>query len=160
MRRKWHACGLAIIIVLLLGACASPDPMQSPLEQVSPLAASPVGTPASAEPAQVVSFSLEKPIVEGTDVVRGTGVPGVPVIITNISFMGKRLGAGVVDSDGRFAIQVPALEKNLFVGLQVGDLSATQWQPEDFYGMEYRGDGAMQVPQVGFFHDTTTVAEK
>jgi hypothetical protein len=140
---------LVLVTPLLLSACCVSPPSQpeSPISPPSPLST-------------IVPFQLEKPITEGATLVKGTGVPGVPIIIANISFMGRPLGTGTINPDGTFEVKVPALEKNLLIGLQVGDLTGTRWKQEDFYAPEYRGDQAMQVPQVGFFHDTTTVIEK
>jgi len=144
-------CFTLLVVTLLLGACcvppAQPQSPSSPLSPVSPLFAA-------------VPFQLQKPIIAGTTRVKGTGVPGAPITIVNISFMGRQLGMGTVDSDGTFEIKVPALEENLFVGLSVGDPAKNQWQPEYFYGEEFHGDAAMQVPQVGFFQDTATVMPK
>jgi hypothetical protein len=46
------------------------------------------------------------------------------------------------------------------IGLALGELVGTQWKPEDFSGTEYRGKGATQIPQVGFFYDTVAVSKQ
>jgi hypothetical protein len=153
---NWRICFLATTILFLIAACARPEPTHSPLELTSPLQSQ---SPLDA-PSQIVPFRLNKPIIEGTNRVSGTGPVGVPIVIADVTFMGEGLGAGIVGPDGTFVVQVPVLEKNHFIGLSLGDLTKTQWKPKDFYAMEYRGDGAMQVPQVGFFHDTAMVVVK
>jgi hypothetical protein len=152
MKFRIQICFTLLTTTLLLGACCLPPTSQpqnpsSPISPISPLYAA-------------VPFQLDKPIPAGTTRVKGAGVPGVPITIVSISNMGQNLGMGTVDSDGTFEVEVPALEANLFVGLMVGDTATSQWQPEKYYGKEFHGEGAMQIPQVGFFHDTTTVTEK
>jgi hypothetical protein len=152
-----------VMLVLLLVACTSPapapapTPAQSPL-RTSPLKPSPLNTPGVAIP--VVPFRLDKPIVEGVDHVTGTGPTGVPIAIADISFMGEMLGTGKIGPDGKFSIKVPVLEKNHRIGLRVGELAGTPWKIEDFYPKGFWGDEATQVPQEGFFHDTTLVRAK
>jgi hypothetical protein len=164
MKSNWLVC-LTLALMLLLVACKSPttpSPTHSPLPTSSPLktptpAPSSVPTPV---PEEIVPFRLDKPIVEGTDRVSGTGPAGVPIVLVDVTFMGPILGSGVIKSDGTFVINVPTLEKAHRIGLAIGDLSGTQWAAEDFRALEYRGDEPQQVPQVGFFHDTAMVQEE
>jgi hypothetical protein len=152
MKFRIQLCFTLLAVALLLGACCAPPTPQpkspsSPLSPVSPLITA-------------VPFQLDKPIPAGATLVKGTGVPGVPITIVSISNMGRTLGMGIVDSDGTFEVKVSALEANLFVGLSVGDPAKSQYQPENFYGKEFHGEAAMQIPQIGFFHDTSTVTER
>lgn len=164
MKSNWLVY-LMLVLVLLLVACKSPttpSPTHSPLPTSSPLS-TPTAPPSSAPtpvPEEIVPFRLDKPIVEGTDRVSGTGPAGVPIVLVDVTFMGPILGSGIIKSDGTFVIDVPTLEKAHRIGLAIGDLSGTQWTPEDFRALEYRGDEPQQVPQVGFFYDTTMVQEK
>lgn len=146
-----------LIIILCLAACTSPAPTLSPVP-TSPLILSPLDTPTALSAA--VPFRLDKPIVEGINTVSGTGPSGVPIIIADVTFVGEVLGTGRIGPDGVFTIAVPVLEKGHRIGLAIGDLTGTQWKMEDFYPPEYHGDEAMQVPQVGFFHDTALVQSK
>ncbi len=104
-----------------------------------------------------VPFRLNKPVIEGTQEITGSGPPGVPIMILDITFMGNILGEGIIDKDGTFIIQVPTLEKNHRIGLTIGYLDGTEWTPEDFYFPDFNGDEPLQVPMVDFFFDTTMV---
>ncbi len=74
--------------------------------------------------------------------------------------MGEPLGTGVIGPDGKFAIQVPPLEATHRIGLALGVLDGTAWKAEDFYPEKFFGPGYMQIPQVGFFHDTEIIPAK
>ncbi len=158
-------CLLAVAasILLVLVACAPPTggPVEdnSPLQLPSPLSPSQDSSPLST-PSVVVPFRLDKPILEGDSTVSGTGPAGVPIIIADVTFMGKQLGMGVIDASGNFVVEVPGLEKNHMIGIMLGNLTGTQWEPEDFYAEGFMSDDAMSVAQVGFFYDTAIVAER
>jgi hypothetical protein len=132
---------------------------QTPESTASPLLSpnSPVGTPIVNEAQAVVPFCLDKPLVEGMTEVHGTGPVGVPIVIVDITLMGTLIGRGTVDQDGTFLVEVSELEKNRRVGLGLGDLSETKWRKDGFYADGYRCDEPMQIPQIGFFYDTTMV---
>jgi hypothetical protein len=150
------------LIVVHLVACMTPAPAPPAIDSpvavpTSPLenTVSPLATPVGGLP--VGRFTLNKPIVEGTTQVSGTGPAGVPIIIADVTFLGDPLGFGTVNADGTFSISVAALERNHLIGLTLGDLSGTPWKPEHFYAPEYYGDDLMQAPQAGFYHDTAMV---
>jgi hypothetical protein len=105
-------------------------------------------------------FRLDRPIVSGTDVIRGTGPAGVPIWIADVTFMGEVLGQGTIGPDGKFSINVKPLEASHRLGLALAELSGTPWKPEDFYHAEFYGPDSMQLPQVGFFFDTVMVTAK
>jgi hypothetical protein len=152
----------AVGILLVLVACTPPTggPVEdnSPLQPSSPLSPSQDSSPLST-PSVVVPFRLEKPILEGDSTVSGTGPAGVPIIIADVTFMGEQLGAGVIDASGNFVVEVPELGKNHMVGIMLGNLTGTQWEPEDFYAEGFMSDDAMSVAQVGLFYDTAIVSE-
>jgi hypothetical protein len=145
-----------IILAVLTVACtpAMPSPQLSPLAVVSPLS-SPVVAPSNS-----VAFQLDRPILAGATIVRGSGPAGVPVYISDITFMGEPLGTGTIGPDNRFAITVQSLDAGHRIGLALGELSGSQFKPEQFYPIDFHGPGAMQFPMVGFFFDTTTISEK
>jgi hypothetical protein len=105
----------------------------------------------------IVPFTLEKPLAAGATTVRGTGPAGVPIVIANVTFMGEVLGQGVIGEDGGFEISVAPLEEGHRLGIAIGELAATPWTYADFYVEGFRGDNAMQVPQVGFLFDSALV---
>jgi hypothetical protein len=153
--KRTYRFALPLLIVLLLSACSisAPSPSSSPLPAISPLNSPlPASTAVSAVP-----FQIARSLKPGDTVVRGTGPAGVPVYITDITFMGEPLGTGIVGADGKFSINVRPLPDEHRIGLALGILEGTRWKPEDFYQPEFNGPEAMQVPQVGFFHDTVMV---
>jgi hypothetical protein len=147
-----------MLVAILIAACGAP----APTPMLSPTSLSPSPSPlASPLPvSHAVPFKLDRPIVAGTDTVRGTGPAGVPIWIGDVTFMGEVLGQGTIGSDGKFAIKVQPLEAGHRIGLGLAELAGTQWKPEDFYLAGFYGPDAMQVPQVGFFHDTVMVSAK
>jgi hypothetical protein len=64
--------------------------------------------------------------------------------------MGEVLAQTVIGEDGTFSVDVPALEVNTRIGLttNAGDSVESGIRP---------GDGAMNVPQVGYFYDSVMV---
>ncbi len=146
-----------IVVAALLVACTVSVP-PSPRLTESPLGPSPL-SPLPAPSTQVTPFKLDRPILAGATEIRGTGPAGVPIYIADITFMGEPLGTGKVDTDGKFVIVVKPLEAGHRIGLRLGILEGTPWKPEDFYRQEFYGPDAMQVPQVGFFHDTVLVGQ-
>jgi hypothetical protein len=152
---------LLAVFLVACGNAPGPQPTQSPLSPLaSPLPNQP-GKPSQPAPSSAVRpFQFERPLVVGATEIRGTGPAGVPVYIADVTFMGDPLGTGTIGPDGKFAIQVHPLETGHRIGLALGVLEGTPWKPEDFYPEKFFGPGAMQVPQVGFFHDTEMVSAK
>jgi hypothetical protein len=157
MNLKMQTAVVAILVISLVG-CSGPAPMTSPL--VSPVSTTTFQSPAAKPTTAVIPFQLDTPVVVGTSSVTGSGFPGVPIVILDITFMGGVLGTGKVDANGKFSINVSPLESGHIIGLALGELTGTQWKAEDFAGTEYRGKGATQIPQVGFFYDTAAVSQK
>ena len=103
----------------------------------------------------LVPFRLEKPLHAGDTHVRGSGPPGVPIIIANITLMGEPLVLGEIGPDGHFDFVLPKpLEENYRIGLALGDLAGKPWTEDDFRQPSFYGDEAQTVPQVGFFYDS------
>lgn len=107
----------------------------------------------------IVPFAIERPVDAGSTVIRGTGPAGVPIIIVSVTFMGEVLGEGFIGDDGVFEISVPALEAENWVGVALADLTGSEFTFEDFYPTGFYGEGAAQVPQVGFVFDSVTVGQ-
>ena len=104
-----------------------------------------------------VAFVLDRPLKAGATVVAGKGTPGVVVSILNVTLFGTELGSGTIGPDGRFSITVAPLEANVRLGLMLKDVGSSGKQPDDFNADEYKGPGALMVPQVGYFLDTASV---
>lgn len=128
----------------------SSPPYPAPLQQET-------GTPVLAN---AVPFRLNRPIIEGSKSVSGVGPPGVPIRIQDVTFMGTLLGETTIAADGTFQITVEPLEVGHRIGVSLGDFTGTEWRTEEFQSPAYHGPEAMQVPQVGFFHDTASVQAK
>jgi hypothetical protein len=155
---KFKNIVLFVLITLLVVACGAP----TPTPRLSPIPAqlSPLTSPLSVPATSAVPFQLERPIVAGAAVIRGTGPAGVPIWIADVTFMGEVLGQGTIGPDGKFAIQVQPLEANHRLGIALAELAGTPWTAEDFSRPEFYGPDATQAPQVGFFFDTVMVTEK
>lgn len=153
------------LAVALLIACGN-TPQAVPSDTTSPLPTPPA---ASTEPTpsvvssnlpqeMLVPFRLEKPLRAGDTHVRGSGPPGVPIVITNITLMGEPLVYGKIGADGRFDLELPdPLQENYRIGIALGDLAGTPWTKEDFRNPLFYGDEAQTVPKVGFFYDSSLV---
>jgi hypothetical protein len=106
------------------------------------------------------SFQLDKPVIAGVTKVTGKGPSGIPVVLADVTLGGNVLGSTTINREGRFEIKVGApLEAGHRVGLTLGDLSGTGKQHRDFYDEVFYGDGALTVPQIGFFFDTAMVSK-
>lgn len=154
------------LITFTFTACSpSNTPVPSQISSVSPTenfempSPYPSINPPQRNPAinNVIPFRLDKPVREGAQEITGSGPPGVPVMILDVTFMGNILGETTIDDDGTFIVTIPSLEKNHRIGLTIGYLDGTEWSPEDFYAPEFNGDEPLQVPMVDFFFDTTMV---
>jgi hypothetical protein len=155
---KFKYIVFCMLITLLVVACGAP----APTPRLSPIPAqlSPLTSPLSVPTNSAVPFHLDRPVVAGTAVIRGTGPAGVPIWIADVTFMGEVLGQGKIGPDGKFAIQVQPLDANHRIGVALAELAGTPWTAEDFYRAEFYGPDATQAPQVGFFFDTVMVTEK
>jgi hypothetical protein len=107
-----------------------------------------------------VPFRLAKPILAGSTTVSGTGPPGVPILLEDITFMGAVMGQTMVGADGKFQFPVEPLGANHRLGVTLGDISGTKFTQDQFNSPGYRGDGFMQVPNVGYYFDTEQVKEQ
>ncbi|MDF1515799.1 MAG: hypothetical protein P1S60_18475 [Anaerolineae bacterium] len=163
-----YVCGAVGVVLLLSGCIPAITPGAnggtSPIpEPVSPLSvpASPLATPVPtyeiAEGLTLVPFSFDRPLQDGDNRITGTGVPGIPIVIEDVTFAGKFIAAGQIDVNGRFDIQLSApLEARHRIGL-ILNLADTAFTEEDFQAPGFRGEGAMVIPQIGFYHDTFMV---
>jgi len=155
---------IAVIVVAVgISSCRGPEPTESPspLPIPSPVPDSPIATPVVVDPpaSQIVPFQLDKPLQQGDTRVTGTGPVGAPIRLEDVTFAGRFIAIGEIEQDGTFELVLSEpLEAGHRVGLTV-DVSGTSWTVEDFQSPEFNGDGAMQIPQIGFYFDTTMVQE-
>lgn len=95
-----------------------------------------------------ILLALERPLHDGDTSVRGVGPAGITIFVRNITEMGVDLGQATIASNGTFSIQVPPLHGNTRIGV-----TTTASVPEGIRP----GEGAFNVPQVGYFYDTVLV---
>ena len=108
----------------------------------------------------VAAFQITKPVLSGTVLVKGTGTPGVPLFLLNVTMVGEVLGETVIRDDGTFEFATSPLESGVRIGIVLGNLEGTAWLPEDFYDSGYYGDDARVVPMIGFLYDTALVSDE
>lgn len=78
-------------------------------------------------------FSIDLPVEAGDTIVTGTGPADVPIILVNVSEVGTLLGETVITKDGTFAFELEnPLESGNSIGIQLGDLEGTDFDPNDF----------------------------
>jgi hypothetical protein len=110
------------------------------------------------EPFKEPRFRFDQPLQAGATTVSGQAPPDVALAIADITFNGAILGSGRSDSDGRFSIPVSPLPGDHRIGLTVAELRPGQTISEmsdEYY--PYRGDGFMNLPNIGVFFETALV---
>ncbi|MCB0037026.1 MAG: hypothetical protein KDE51_23510 [Anaerolineales bacterium] len=105
-----------------------------------------------------VRFSFASDTKAGDTVVRGTAPPNLSIAILDITLNGVVLGQGVSDADGNFEISVSPLPASRRIGLAFARLEdgLTLSEMGDKY-YPYRGDGFMNLPNVGLFMETMLI---
>ena len=158
MKRELLPLLLLLGLSFTLTCCGEKTPTISESPLASPL--STMQSPLSVPSTPVVPFLLDKPIVVGATRVTGSGPSDVPIMLSDITFGGPVLAMGTIDRDGRFELELgKPLEANHRIGITLGNLTGTRWQPEDFFDKGFHGDQALSVPQIGFFFDTYMIRE-
>ena len=167
--RKLILIGLIWVVSIVSVGCkdtATPTMSTSPItEPISPIIepVSPIKTPEPEPeiPSEITlaPFTFDRPLREGDNRITGSGVPGIPIVIEDVTFAGKFIAAGQIDNNGRFDIKLSApLEARHRIGL-ILNLADTSYTEVDFSHSGFRGEGAMVLPQIGFYHDTFMVLE-
>lgn len=127
-----------------------------------PPTVAPTFTPGSYPPAEEVfqepRFRIDQPVSVSATEITGQAPPDTPLAIVDITYNGAVLGLGRSDADGRFAIPVTGMVEGNRIGLGIGELAAGQTieQMAEFY-FPYRGEGFMNVPNLGIYFDTALV---
>lgn len=137
-------------------AAAPVDPY--PGSQSPPPTSEPAAYPPAEEVFQEPRFRIDQPVSAGATEITGQAPPDTALAIIDITFNGAVLGSGRSDANGRFAIPVTGLVEGNRIGVGVGELAASQTieQMAEFY-FPYRGEGFMNIPNVGIYFDTALV---
>lgn len=103
-------------------------------------------------------FRIGLPVSAGATTITGQAPPDVALAIMDVSYNGALLGTGRSDANGAFSIPVSGLIAGNRIGLTVGELQEGQTleQMAELY-FPHRGEGFMNVPNLGIFFDTTLV---
>lgn len=101
-----------------------------------------------------IALMLDKPIAVGATTVSGVGPPGLTVYLMNITLMGEQLGTAVINNEGRFSMQVGPIQPGIRIGL-TADVTTVGLTEEDIAP----GEGAIQIPQVGYFYDSFVTSQ-
>lgn len=107
----------------------------------------------------IVPFLIERPLLPGATVIRGTGPANVPILIVDASFMGEILAKTTIDPSGVFEVEVEPLVDKHWIGVALDNLDGTEFTRADFAAIGFRGPGAAQIPQVGFIYDSVVVGQ-
>lgn len=105
-------------------------------------------------------FRIDGPLAVGAVMVEGQAPPDVAIAVLDVTYNGQVLGTGRSDADGRFAINVSPLVAGNRVGITVGELEPGQTineMAETYF--PYRGEGFMNLPNVGILFDTLLVQQ-
>jgi hypothetical protein len=115
-------------------------------------------TPTATFDPSAVPFRIDKPVYAGATEVAGSGPPGAPIMLSDVTFMGKEIVGGEIGPDGRFLLVLPApLEANHRIGIAPYNVEGTKWESVNFENPGYFGDEYQLAPMVGFFFDTVLV---
>lgn len=103
-------------------------------------------------------FSIDQPVTANATTVSGQALPNTPIAVLDVTFNGAVLGTGRADGDGRFSIEVSPLIDGNRIGITVAELEAGQTfeQMVEKY-FPHRGEGFMNIPNVGIIFDTVQV---
>ncbi len=173
---------LILFAVLVLAACSAPA-AETPTSAATPLVPAatstanpagtaypivvqntpsaeqgyPIGTPTSIYPPEMrgPDFSINEPVKAGDTKVTGTGPSDVPIILVNVSFAGEVMASTTISKDGTFEFLLDKpLEAQTIIGLQLGDLTGTNFNANEFvYNENYT-----ELPMVGILFDKVITA--
>lgn len=105
-------------------------------------------------------FIITAPVNASDTIVTGQALPGLSLAIVDISYNGIVLGTGPSDENGRFSIPVSSLIAGNRIGVTLFELQPGQKTIEDAAValFPHRGEGYMNLPNVGIFFDTLLVS--
>lgn len=118
-----------------------PPPTLTPITSYPAATATPIGT--------VLAF--DRPLAAGDTMVSGVGPAGLEVTIRNVTFMNEELATTTIDEEGRFEATVTPLPAGVRVGL-TADVEAS-----GITETVLPAEGAVNVPQIGYFYDSFVI---
>jgi hypothetical protein len=129
-----------------------PPPSPTPIPDIYP-------PPTVAEVFAEPRIRLDLPISVGDTVITGQAPAGLALAVIDVTYNGALLGQGKTGDDERFSIPVNGLVEGNRLGLTFGELEpglsiadmAIKYYP-------YRGEGFMNIPNVGVILDSTLIA--
>ena len=127
-----------------------------PINQINEAVSYPINTP-TRNPRSGPKFEINEPVLAGSFQVSGTGPANLPIILIDVTEMGFVISETVIGSDGifRFELDEPLIKSHA-VGIQIGDLSKTDFNYDDYtFGEDY-----MDRPLIGIIFDLASVVEK
>ncbi len=144
-------------------------PPAAPVETVNPYPAegeaalpptvAPAAYPPAEETFQEPRFRIDQPVAANATTITGQAPPGTALALMDVTYNGMLLGTGRSDESGLFTIPVSGLVAGNRIGLGIGELAEGQTlnqMAEQYY--PYRGEGFMNLPNVGIFFDTVQVS--
>lgn len=123
-----------------------------------PPTSTPGAYPPVEAPFQEPRFRFDQPVSASATTISGQAPPGTALAIMDVTFNGVLLGTGRSDDSGRFTIPVSGLVDGNRIGIAISELAEGQTlnqMAEQYF--PYRGDGFMNLPNVGIFFDTVLV---
>jgi hypothetical protein len=139
-------------------AVATTNPYPAEGEAAVPATAVPEAYPPAEETFLEPRFRFDQPVAAGATTITGQAPPGLALAVLDVTYNGALLGTGRSDDSGRFTIPVSGLVAGNRIGIAIGELAEGQTlnqMVEQYY--PYRGEGFMNLPNVGIFFDTVQV---
>jgi len=101
-------------------------------------------------------FHIDKPVKSNSSLVTGSGPSDIPIILVDVSDFGEELAKTVIDNDGIFGFELKTpLISSHTIGIKLGDLSRTNFNPDDFI----YSDSYYDRPMIGILFDIAIVEE-
>jgi hypothetical protein len=127
-------------------------------EAALPATSTPGAYPPAAETFQEPRFRIDQPVSVSATTITGQAPPNLALAVQDVTFNGTLLGTGRSDESGRFTIPVSGLIEGNRIGLSIAELAEGQTlnqMAEQYF--PNRGEGFMNLPNVGIFFDTVLV---
>lgn len=136
----------------------APLPTVAEAYPVSTLAPEPYPPAADNDAFQEPRFQLDAPVRAGSTTISGQAPPGMVLAIIDVTYNGATLGIGSSDNQGRFEINVNDVIEGHRLGVTFGELEpGTTYADMSVKYYPHRGDGFMNLPNVGIVLDSTIV---